>query len=80
MARSRNPVETIQITLSTTPLMKSFLETLVEHGTFGKNAAEAAERLVAAKVSELREGQGDVAASLNGTWRRFQEIRSGHAK
>ncbi len=53
MARSANPVETVHIRISTTPQVKMLLERLVAHGTFGKNVAEAAERLVTTKLNEM---------------------------
>lgn len=46
---------TVTITLSTTPQVKRWLEALVDDGTYGKNVAEAAERLIADKIRELRE-------------------------
>jgi hypothetical protein len=45
---------TITITLSTTPQIRKWLEVLVADGTYGKNVAEAAERLIADKIRELR--------------------------
>jgi hypothetical protein len=57
MARSRNKAETVTITLSTTPQVRNWLEVLVADGTYGKNAAEAAERLLADKIRELRNVQ-----------------------
>jgi len=52
MARNQNPISTVQITLSTTERLKTHLAALVETGLFGKNVAEAAERLVARGVTE----------------------------
>lgn len=79
MARPRNAVETVQITISTNPLNKEFLETLVRHGNFGKNAAEAAERLVSSKIYEFREGGGPVAESLRQTWLDYEARGEGDA-
>ena len=45
---------TVTITLSTTPQIRRWLEILVADGTYGKNVAEAAERLIADKIRELR--------------------------
>ncbi|CEF48621.1 unnamed protein product [uncultured bacterium] len=47
MARKPNPVKSIQITVSTTPLVHGYLSALVDTGLYGKNPAEAAERLIA---------------------------------
>ena len=73
MARPRNTVKTVQITISTTHMNKNYLETLVGHGSYGKNAAEAAERLVSEKLIELRRGSDDIAESLNETWQKQRE-------
>ena len=57
MAKSRNLVTTEQITISTTPQIVLYLQQLVLTGLYGKNNAEAAERLVARGVENLvREG------------------------
>ena len=40
-------VKTVTITVSTTPPVYAYLESLVATGLFGKNPAEAAERLIA---------------------------------
>jgi len=53
MARSRNEIATVQITISTTPPVKKHLGRLVETGFYGKNEAEAAERLVARELEHL---------------------------
>lgn len=79
MARPRNPIETVQITLSTTPLIKIYLEALVGHGIYGKTAADAAERLISAKIAELKEGDSAVAKSLNQSWQEYQTNKRSHA-
>ena len=57
MPRLPNKVKTVTITVSTTPPVHSYLETLVATGLFGKNAAEAAERLIARGIEDhLAEG------------------------
>ena len=57
MPRSPNHLPTVTITVSTTPQMRRYLVDLVATGLFGKNAAEAAERLIARSVEQLaREG------------------------
>jgi hypothetical protein len=53
MARERNHISTVQITISTTPPLKKLLERLVTTGLYGKSAAEAAERLVAREIERL---------------------------
>jgi hypothetical protein len=53
MARTANHISTIQITISTTPPVKRLLEKLVATGLYGKNAAEAAERIVARGLEHL---------------------------
>jgi hypothetical protein len=63
MARSRNQAETVTITLSTTSQVRSFLEVLVADGTYGKNVAEAAERLIAERIRELK-GEGSLSEAL----------------
>lgn len=76
MARSKNPIASVQITISTTPLMKAYLEALVEHGTYGKTAAEATERLVAAKINELAaDGGDDIEASLREAFSRHRKVQ-----
>ncbi len=56
MPRTPNSVKTITITVSTTPPVHDFLEQLVSTGLFGKNPAEAAERLIARGIEQhLRE-------------------------
>jgi hypothetical protein len=57
MARRPNSVVTVTITISTTERVQQHLEDLVSGGLFGKNPAEAAERLVARGLENLlREG------------------------
>ena len=53
MARKRNSVSTVTITISTTEGIQQYLEDLVSGGLFGKNPAEAAERLVARGLETL---------------------------
>jgi hypothetical protein len=53
MAKAQNLVTTEQITISTTPQIVLYLEQLVSTGLYGKNHAEAAERLVARAVENL---------------------------
>ena len=53
MARKENQLETVQITISTTQQVLDLLRALVDTGLYGKNAAEAAERLLAQSLSQL---------------------------
>jgi hypothetical protein len=50
MARPRNDLSTVPITISTTPHVVGYLQTLVGTGLYGKNNAEAAERLIAQTI------------------------------
>lgn len=51
--RNKNQLETVQITLSTTPVAIRYLQELVLTGLYGKNHTEAAERLLAATLEDL---------------------------
>ncbi len=53
MSRRPNSVKTAKITLSTTPQVVAYLERLVTTGLYGKNSADAAERLVARGIETL---------------------------
>lgn len=53
MARQKNQLETVSITVSTTQSVIDYLGTLVDSGLYGKNPAEAAERLIAFGIEEL---------------------------
>lgn len=56
MPKPPNDLDSVIITITTTPQVKEALSKLVRTGYFGKNGAEAAERLVARAVDgELRE-------------------------
>ena len=50
MPRSRNHLPTVTITVSTTPQVQQYLVELLSTGLYGKNVAEAAERLIAQSV------------------------------
>ena len=57
MGKTPNTIETMQITISTTEPVQSHLERLVLTGLYGKNPAEAAERLLTRSLEGLiREG------------------------
>ncbi|MEZ5305167.1 MAG: hypothetical protein R3F11_31665 [Verrucomicrobiales bacterium] len=53
MARVKNSVDTIQLTVSTTPQVRDLLDQLVKTGLYGKNPAEAAERLIADSLRSM---------------------------
>jgi hypothetical protein len=61
MARKRNDLKTVQITLSTTEPIEQYLQQLVATGLYGKNQAEAAERLVSTSIQRLVK-DGDLRA------------------
>ena len=53
MARAKNSLETVQVTLSTTVQIKSYLDQLTNTGLYGKNVAETATQLIQDRVKEL---------------------------
>jgi len=53
MTKSRNSVETVIKRISTTPMVEEYLYSLVRTGLYGKNPAEAAERLIAESIKSL---------------------------
>jgi hypothetical protein len=53
MARQANDISTVTVTISTTPPVKKLLNKLVATGLYGKNAADAAERLIARELERL---------------------------
>lgn len=58
MAKSRNDLDSVTITISTTPQVRHALLSLVKTGFYGKNPAEAAERLLAQVLEQrVREGK-----------------------
>ncbi len=59
MARPKNTLETIQITISTTQQVKDSLQQLTETGFYGKNAADTANALLKERIRELMQ-QGQV--------------------
>jgi len=52
MARPRNIVKTVLITISTTDAVRDYLEELTATGLFGKNAAETADRLLKRAIED----------------------------
>ncbi len=53
MAREKNKIESIQITLSVTEPIREMLENLSLSGFYGKNAADTAGLLLREKLREL---------------------------
>ena len=53
MARQKNSVESIQITLSVTPAVRDLLDKLSCSGFYGKNAAETGAELLKEKLRDL---------------------------
>jgi hypothetical protein len=52
MAGIKNIIATVQITISTTAIVKKHLLSLAATGLYGKNHAAAAERLIARGIEE----------------------------
>lgn len=57
MARQKNTLGTVQITISTTPQVRDLLERLTASGFYGKNAADTAHELLKAKLRELMDSR-----------------------
>jgi hypothetical protein len=53
MARPRNDLKTVPTTIATTDMQRAYLAELVKTGLYGKNSADAAERLVAGGLERL---------------------------
>lgn len=53
MSRKPNSVPTVPLRISTTPQVAELLERLVETGLYGKNPAEAAERLIGEGLRQI---------------------------
>lgn len=67
MAKPPNSIGTVQITISTTQPVQEHLEKLVLTGFYGKNPAEAAERLLANALRDLvKDGTLDIARARQG--------------
>jgi hypothetical protein len=72
MAKNRNTIGTVQITISTTGPVQKHLEQLVLTGLYGKNPAEAAERLVTQRIEYLLSTQIGRSLQANTTDREVQ--------
>jgi hypothetical protein len=55
MARPENTQDSVEIRISTTRMVKKYLQQLVDSGTWGKNVTEAAERLLAKSLDTMVE-------------------------
>jgi hypothetical protein len=53
MGRPENSLVSVEIRISTNPIIKAQLEQLVRTGRYGKNHTEAAERIIAQEVGRL---------------------------
>lgn len=79
MPKPANSLPTSRITLSITPQMKAYLETLLQTGLYGKNPAEAAESIIREELRRLvDEGRlHRVASPLNLGARGATDAQSG---
>ena len=62
MAKPKNRIESVPLQVTTTPQVRKLLEHLVDTGLYGKNVAEAAERLIAHEL-ERRIDEGRLRAA-----------------
>lgn len=53
MSKTPNTITTVRITISTNPVIEEYLKKLALSGLYGKNPAEAAERLTAEGIKSL---------------------------
>jgi len=53
MARKQNDLATVSTTIATTEVQRAYLSELVKTGLYGKNPADAAERLISAELHRL---------------------------
>ena len=53
MARTPNKLDTVEVTIRTTPPVAAYLDDLVQTGLYGKSRSEAAERLVTREIEAL---------------------------
>lgn len=60
MARQKNSVESVQITVSVTEQVKEQLERLTASGLFGKNPADTANIFITERIRELVEKQSPI--------------------
>ena len=60
MARPRNPVESVTLTITTTHKVRDCLEKLLATGTYGRNVSDAASRIVDEYVRKRFFASGDL--------------------
>ncbi len=53
MARAKNSLESVQITVSVTPQIRELIEKLTDGGLYGKNPAETANTLIGERIKQL---------------------------
>lgn len=53
MGRKENSLDSVEIRISTNPVLRAQLEELVKTGRYGKNVTEAAERIIAHEIGRL---------------------------
>jgi hypothetical protein len=53
MARPQNELATVPTTIATTEMQRRYLAELVKTGLYGKNPADAAERVISAELHRL---------------------------
>ena len=53
MARPKNNVESVQVTIAATKKVRAYLELLTEDGLHGKSVAETAYILITERIKEL---------------------------
>jgi len=56
MPRHPNDLKTEELTLATTPQVVAYLRQLLKTGLYGKNPADAAERLLTRTLEQLLDG------------------------
>lgn len=79
MPKNRNLLTTVTLTVSTNLLVEDRLERLVSTGYYGKNSAEAAERLLAQTLHSL-DKQGDIPARRRSERSLEKESRTNRAE
>lgn len=53
MGRTPNKLDTVEVTLRTTPQVAKYLDDLLNSGLYGKTRSEVAERLVTREIEAL---------------------------
>jgi Arc/MetJ-type ribon-helix-helix transcriptional regulator len=62
MARQKNSVDSVQITVSVTEQVRDQLENLTSTGLFGKNVADTANIFISERIREIVERQSPILA------------------